>query len=146
MKPKGLTQSGDGWFYACEYDDCASNWCTKILPGGQFGALVQMYKLHVDQCHEKKTSSADQEKHDKKQESYKEAIKLRTFESHQDNRMDVLSPVRFLPMPLRHEHIAKFQPVNQLPIWDRIDLFHVGVHLADTAIIKKLHNRTYAGA
>ena len=146
VKPRGLTQSGDGWFYACEYDDCASSWRTNILPEGQFGALVEMYKLHVDQCHEKKKSSADQEKHDKEQESYKEAIKLRTIESHQDNRMDVLSPARFLPMPLRHEHIAKLQPVNQLPVWDRINLSHVGVHLADTAIIKKLHNRSYAGA
>ena len=144
-KSKGLTQSGDGWFYACEYDACPGNWRTKTLPEGQFGVLVEMYKLHVDQCHEKKISSADQEKYDKEQESYKEAIKLRTVEAHQDNRMDVLSEVRFWPMPLRYQHIAKTQPVSQSPVWDRIDLSHIGVHLADTSIVKKIHNRSYPG-
>ena len=141
---KGLAQSADGWCYVCEYVDC--DWHTKILPDGQIVALVEMYKLHVDQCHEKKKGSVDQEKYDKEQESYKEATKLRTIESHQDNRMDVLSAVRFWPMPLSHKHIAKLQPPNQVPVWDRINLSHVGVHLADTAIIKKLHNRAYGGA
>ena len=28
-KSKGLTQSGDGWFYACEYDAFPGNWRTK---------------------------------------------------------------------------------------------------------------------
>ena len=144
-KPKGLTQAGDGWYYACEYDGCANNWRTKSLPDGQFGVLVEMYKLHVEQCHEKKSSSADQDKYDKEQESYKEATKLRNIEAHQDNRMDVLSEVRFYAMPLRYQHIAKAQPVCQSPVWDRINLSHVGVHLADTAIVKKLHNRSYAG-
>ena len=141
---RGLTQYADGWCYTCEYVEC--DWRTKVLPDGQYGALVEMYKLHVDQCHEKKKTSVDQEKYDKEQESYKEATKLRTVEAHHDNRMDVLSAARFWPMPLSYKHIAKLQPPNQVPVWDRINLSHVGVHLADTSIIKKLHNRAYGGA
>ena len=49
-------------------------------------------------------------------------------------------------MPLRYKFIADLQPANQKPVWDRIDLNHVGIHLADTSIVKKIHNRAYAGA
>ena len=68
------------------------------------------------------------------------------MEAHKDNRVDVLSPVRFWPMPLRHKYIAELQPANQTPVWDRIDLSHIGIQLADTSIIAKLHNRAYSGA
>ena len=60
--------------------------------------------------------------------------------------MDILSPARFLPMPLRHRYIAELQPANQTPVWDRLDLDHLGIHVADTSIVAKLHNMAYAGA
>ena len=145
-KLKGLVSHKEGWYYVCEFDYCQSDWSTSIVCMEQVPALVEMYKLHVHQCHGKKESSAEQEKFDKDHASYTEATKLRSIEAHKDNRVDVLSPVRFYPKPLRHKYIAELQPANQTPVWDRIDLSHLGIQLADTTIIKKIHNRAHATA
>jgi len=128
--------------YVCEYDSCAENWRTKVVPQEQMGLLVDLYKLHISQCHEKKDSE-DGGKFDKDQENCKDAVKLRNIEAHTDNRLDILSPVRFLPMPLQYQHIGKNQPARQLPIWERLDLSHIGIHLADGSIVGKIHNRAH---
>ena len=142
---RGLVARMSGWMYVCEYDSCAENWRTQVVPQEQMSLLVDLYKLHIAQCHEKKTSSEDGEKLDKDQESYKEAVKLRNFEAHTDNRLDVLSPARFLPAPLQYQSIAKHQPAKQVPVWERLDLAHIGIHLADSSIVGKIHNRSYGG-
>ena len=145
-KGKGLVSHGDGWLYVCEFKYCENDWSTSVVRMEQIPALVEMYKLHVQQCHEKKENSAEQEKFDKDQASYAEATKLKSIEAHEDNRVDILSPVRFWPKPLRYKYIAEQQPANQIPVWDRIDLSHLGLQLADSTIIKKIHNRGHATA
>ena len=142
---RGMFPHMGGWIYVCEFEDCISKWSTSVVPEEQMVILVEMYKLHVEQCHSSK-SSADQEKFDKDQASYVEATKVRAIGAHEDNRVDILSPVRFFPKPLRYKYIAELQPANQKPVWDRIDLNHVGIQLADTSIVRKIHNRAYAGA
>ena len=142
---RGLFPHMDGWMYICEFEDCQSKWATRVVPEEQMKVLVEMYKLHVEQCHSEK-SSVDQEKFDKDQASYTEATQLRSIAAHEDNRVDILSPVRFYPMPLRYKYISDLQPANQKPVWDRIDLNHVGIQVADTTIVRKIHNRAYGGA
>ena len=146
MAEKGLVPADGGWMYVCEFEDCSNKWSTKVVPVEQISVLVRIYELHVAQCHGSNKDSVEQDKFAKDQASYQEATKLKTIESHKDNRVDVLSPARFLPMPLRHRYIAEFQPANQVPVWDRLDLDHLGLHIADSSIISKLHNRSYAGA
>ena len=75
----------------------------------------------------------------KEKEKYVEATKVRVIPAGEDNRLDKLHPVRFLPLPLR------YQPARQTPVWERLDLSHVGLHLVDSTIIKKCHDRTYTG-
>lgn len=145
-KQKGLVSHKEGWFYVCEFDFCERNWSTGIVGLEQISALVDMYKLHVQQCHEKKESSAEQDKFDKDQAGYAEATRLKSIEAHKDNRVDILSPVRFWPKPLRYKYIAEKQPAIQTPVWDRIDFSHLGLQLSDSTIVKKIHNRNYATA
>ena len=142
----GLVPHDGGWMYVCEFGDCPNKWTTRVVPIEQISVLVRIYELHVAQCHDPKKDGTEQDKFAKDQASYQEATKLKTIEAHEDNRVDVLSPARFLPMPLRHRYIAEQQPANQVPVWDRLDLDHLGLHIADTSIISKMHNRTYAGA
>ena len=141
---KGLVCCVDGCYYVCEYETCAIEWSTDILPKEQASVLVKMYEMHVSQYHERKGSTAEQV--DKEEENYAEVTKMKVVETHKDNRMDVLSYVRFLPMPLQYQQIAAKQPAKQTPVWSRIDLSHLGIHLADGSIITKLHDRGYAGA
>ena len=141
---KGLVISPEGWRCVCEHD-CAENWSTSVLPAEHLPALVELYKLHVAQCHAKKTTTIEEERFDRDKESYKEVTKIRTIGAHVDNRLDTLSYVRFLPMPLQYQHIAEKQPAQQSPVWDRIDLSHCGLNLADTTIVAKIHNMAYAG-
>ena len=143
-KAKGLVSHEEGYYYACEYDTCVIEWSTEILPREQISVLVKMYEMHVSQYHDRKNSSSEQV--DKDEEVYEEVTKLKVIEAHEDNRMDVLSYVRFLPMPLQYQQIAAKQPAKQSPVWARIDLSHLGVHLADSSIIVKLHDRHYSGA
>ena len=140
---KGLTSGPEGWKYGCEFDSCPNKWTTPPLPVEQVASLVKMYEIHVAQAHSKKVGA---EEGDKEVESYKEVTKLETIPAHTDNRVDVLSPVRFKPLPLRYQYIAKCQPIQQTPVWERLDLSHLGLHLADSSIIGKLHNRGYTGA
>ena len=142
---RGLVARVGGYIYVCEYATCAENWRTEVLPREQINVLMDMYKLHITQCHEKKAGSEADDKYVKDQESYNEAVKLRTIEAHSDNRVDILSPARFFAMPLQHQAIAKQQPANQTPVWDRLDLGHLGIHLADSSIVVKIHNRGYGG-
>ena len=142
---KGLVLTPEGWKCVCEHD-CEDNWSTSVLPAEHLPALVELYKLHVGQCHTKKKTSTEEDKFDQDKESYKEATKIRAIGAHADNRLETLSYVRFLPMPLQYQHIAKKQPAQQSPVWDRIDLSHCGLNLSDTSIIKKIHNRSYPGA
>ena len=129
--------------FVCEFDHCPSKWTTKVLPLEQVATLVRLYEMHVGQCHGKKEGTVEG---DKDQETYKEATKLESIPGHTDNRVDVLSPVRFKPLPLRYQYIAKQQPTVQTPVWERLDLSHLGLHLADSSIIGKCHNRGYTGA
>ena len=108
-------------------------------------ALVKMYEMHVNQYHGKKKTSSEEEKSDRDRESYNDVIKERTMEACVDNRVDLLAPARFLPTPLQYQHIAKKQPARQTPVWERIDLAHYGLHLADTSIVGKIHDRCYGG-
>lgn len=142
---KGLVITPEGWKCVCEHD-CDENWSTSVLPAEHLPALVELYKLHVAQCHAKKTTSTEDERFERDKESYKEVTKIRTIGAHVDNRLDTLSYVRFLPMPLQYQHIAEKQPKQQSPVWDRIDLSHCGLNLADTTIVGKIHNMSYAGA
>ena len=128
----------------CEYETCAIDWSTEVLPRDGISVLVKMYEMHVAQYHDRKSNATEQV--DKDEESYEEDTKIRIIEAHKDNRMDVLSYVRFLPMPLQYQKIAAKQPAKQSPVWSRIDLSHLGVHLADSSIIIKLHDRSYGGA
>lgn len=136
----GITQTNEGWRLGCEYSTCV--WYTPAVPVEQLAALTKMYELHTQQAHAKK-DGADI---DKDQDAYNEATQLKTIPAHTDNRVDILSPVRFYPLPLRYQHIAKRQPAQQSPVFSRLDLSHLGVHLADSSIVGKLHNRTYTGA
>ena len=140
---KGLVECTGGMKYVCEYETCSENWSTRVLPVEQVTALVKMYEMHVIQCHDKKKSSKDEEKFDRDQESYKDVVKERTVGACVDNRLDKLAPARFFAMPLQYQHIAKNQPVQQTPVYERLDLAHLGLHLADTSIISKMHNRTF---
>ena len=142
---RGLVARTNGFMYVCEYDSCMEDWRTEVLPSEQTSLLIEMYKLHIAQCHEKKKNSEEEEKGDKEQENYKEAVKLRTVEAHKDNRLDILSPARFFPMPLQYQSIAKLQPSKQTPVWDRLDLSHLGIHLADSSIVGKMHNMANGG-
>ena len=142
---RGLVARANGYMYVCEYDSCMEGWRTEVLPSEQTSLLIEMYKLHISQCHEKKKNSDEEEKFDKDQENYKEAVRLRTVEAHKDNRLDILSPARFFPMPLQYQSIAKLQPSKQTPVWDRLDLAHLGIHLADTSIVAKMHNMANGG-
>ena len=141
---KGLVSQDGGYYYACEYETCIIDWTTEVLPREEISVLVKMYEMHVAQYHDRKGSTIEQVKKD--EESYEEATRMRTIEAHKDNRMDVLSYVRFLPMPIQYQQIAAKQPAKQSPVWSRIDLSHLGVHLADSSIIIKLHDRSYGGA
>ena len=62
-KSKGLVPHLDEWMYVCEFDDCEDDWCTSVVSMAQVPALVEMYKMHVSQRHDKK-GSAEQEKFD----------------------------------------------------------------------------------
>ena len=117
---RGLVSRANGLMYVCEYDECMENWRTEVLPQEQASVLVEMYKLHITQYHEKKKSSEEEEKCDKEQANYEEAVKLRSIEAHNDNRLDILSPARFFPMPLQYQEIAKQQPAKQTPVWARL--------------------------
>ena len=141
---KGLVNCQGGLKYVCEYDKCSESWSTRVLPADQAVALVKMYEMHVMQHHGKKKASSEEEKYDVDRESYKEVIKERTIPASIDNRLDQLCPARFLPMPLQYQHIARNQPAQQTPVWERIDLAHLGLHMADTSIVRKIHNRNYA--
>ena len=143
---KGLVKCLEGVKYVCEYDECLENWSTDILPVEQAVALVKMYEMHVNQYHGKKKSSNEEEKSDRDREMYKEVIKERTIAACVDNRVDLLAPARFLPMPLQYQHIAKNQPAQQTPVFERIDLAHLGLHMADTTIVRKIHDMSYGGA
>ena len=140
---KGLTSVPGGWMFVCEFDNCPSKWATQVLPMEQVATLVKLYEMHVGQVHGKKEGAVEV---DKELESYKEATKLESIPQHSDNRVDVLSPVRFKPLPLRYQYIAKQQPKQQTPVWERLDLSHLGLHLADSSVIGKCHNRGYTGA
>ena len=140
---KGLIECTGGMKYICEYETCSENWSTRVLPVEQATALVKMYEMHVIQCHDKKKSSKEEEKYDRDQENYKEVVKERKIAACVDNRVDKLAPARFLPLPLQYQHIAKNQPPQQTPVYERLDLAHLGLHLADTSIVAKLHNRAY---
>ena len=137
----GITQDKDGYRLGCEYEFC--NWVTIPVPVEQLSALTKLYEMHTEQLHKKEVGDTNS---DKDQEAYNEATKLREIPAHKDNRMEILSPVRFYPLPLRYQHIARQQPARQTPVFARLDLTHLGVHLADNAIVAKLHNRTYSGA
>ena len=144
QESKGLIGNDVGYYYVCEYDACVIDWSTEVLPKDQVSVLVKMYEMHVSQYHDRKNSTSEQG--DKDEENYAEVTKMRVIEAHKDNRMDVLSYVRFLPMPLQYQQIAAKQPAKQTPVWARIDLSHLGIHLADNSIITKLHDRGYAAA
>ena len=137
----GITQSKEGFRLGCEYKSCG--WVTLPVPVEQLSALTKMYELHTQQTHKKEVGDINT---DKDQEAYNEATQLKDIPAHKDNRVDILSQVRFFPLPLRHQHIAKQQPTRQTPVFARIDLTHLGVHLADNSIVAKLHNRSYTGA
>ena len=131
---KGLTSVPGGWMFVCEFDNCPSKWATQVLPMEQVATLVKLYEMHVGQVHGKKEGAVEV---DKELESYKEATKLESIPQHSDIRVDVLSPVRFKPLPLRYQYIAKQQPKQQTPVWERLDLSHLGLHLADSSVIGK---------
>ena len=143
---KGLVFGSGGLKYICEYEDCSENWSTGVLPKDQAAVLVKMYEMHVNQHHSKKKTSTEEEKFDRDQESYKEVIKERIIPACVDNRVDQLSPARFLAMPLQYQFIAKNQPPQQTPVYQRIDLAHLGLHMADTTVVGKMHNRCYGGS
>ena len=44
---RGLVARMSGWMYVCEYDSCAENWRTEVVPQEQMGLLVDLYKLHI---------------------------------------------------------------------------------------------------
>ena len=75
-------------YYVCEYDTCVVDWSTEVLPKEQPSVLVKMYEMHVSQYYERKSSAAGQV--DKDEENYAEVTKMKTIETHKDNRMDVL--------------------------------------------------------
>ena len=52
---RGLVARMSGWMYVCEYDSCAENWRTEVVPQEQMGLLIELYKLHISQCHERKS-------------------------------------------------------------------------------------------
>ena len=139
---KGLVCLPSGnWGVLCEQDNCS--WHTEELPIEQIQVLVTLYGMHVSQEHEKKE---DKENEDKDQATYLEVTKIRKIEAHEDNRVDILSPVRFDVIPLRAEYIAAQQPAVQTPIYGRRNVEHFGLILNDLTIISKLHNRAWTGA
>ena len=143
-RDKGLTSTGGGWRFICEFEYCSRDWKTEVVPASEIATLVKLYELHTLQVH--KTKEEESGEMFKEKEKYVEATKVRVIPAGEDNRLDKLRPARFLPLPLRYQDIAKNQPARQTPVWERLDLSHVGLHLADSTIIKKCHDRTYTGA
>ena len=94
----GITQDKDGFRLGCEYEYC--NWVTIPVPVEQLSALTKLYEMHTTQLHKKEVGDTNS---DKDQEAYNEATKLKEIPAHRDNRMEILSPVRFYPLPLRYQ-------------------------------------------
>ena len=140
LEKVGLFSVSNGWKINCEYEGC--KWDTEVLSEGQVSTLAKMYELHVQKDHKNEAGT----ELDKEKDAYEEATRLKDIPAHTDNRLDILSPVRFYPFPLQYQHIAKNQPAKQSPVWPRLDLSHVGLQLVDNSIVSKLHNRAYTGA
>ena len=140
----GLVISGDGnqCKYVCEYPSCS--WKTRPVSEDKMMVLIEMYKAHIQQLHSAK--EVDQAEIDKDQQAFKEATKLVDIAAHQDNRLDVISPVSYMRAPVRWRYAVSKLPTRITPVYSRLDLSHLGVRLNDNSIIAKMHNRAYAGA
>ena len=76
-RDKGLTSTGGGWRFICEFEYCPRDWKTEVVPASEIATLAKLNELHTLQVH--KTKEEQSGEMFKEKEKYVEATKVRVI-------------------------------------------------------------------